>query len=184
VLHEELHSRAFTERGGTLEMAQLWVNLPAAHKMTAPRYQELTAAGIPVVTLPHGAGTVRVIAGAFGDTRGAAETATPVVVWDVRLAAGAKVELPVADGSVAAVFVRSGPVRVGGKPVSGLQLALASRAGRGVEVVAEQAAELLVLGGMPIDEPVAAYGPFVMNTMAEVRQAIADVQAGRLGTLD
>lgn len=116
VLHEEKHSAKFTREGGVLEMAQLWVNLPAKHKKDKPRYQELQSTEIPSVTLPDGAGKVRVIAGDFDGTKGAAQTFTPVTLWDVSLKAGARVELPVADGHTAAIYVRSGSIRVGDSP--------------------------------------------------------------------
>lgn len=184
VLHEEKHSREFTRRGGTFEVAQLWVNLPAKHKMTPPRYQELRAAAIPSVPLPGDAGTARVIAGEFGGVRGPAATVTPVVLWDVRLRAGARTELPIPDGHNAAVFVRAGSVRLGGEHgASAGELAVLSRAGGGAAVESDGGADLLVLAGEPIDEPVVTYGPFVMNTDEEIRQAVADVRAGRFGRL-
>ncbi|MCL4741082.1 MAG: pirin family protein [Phycisphaerales bacterium] len=182
VLHEEKHSREFTRSGGTFEVAQLWVNLPARHKMTPPRYQELRADAIPTVQLPGGAGTVRIIAGEFGGVRGPAATVTPIVLWDVRLGAGARAELPIPDGHNAGVFVRTGSIRIGGTHGAGEgELAVLSRAGGGALVESGDGADLLVLAGEPIDEPVVTYGPFVMNTEAEVRQAVEDVRAGRFG---
>ncbi len=184
VLHEEKHSREFTGRGGTFEVAQLWVNLPAKHKMTPPRYQELRADAIPSVPLPDDAGTARIIAGEFAGVRGPAATVTPVVLWDVRLRAGARTELPIPDGHNAAVFVRSGSVRVAGEhEASAGELAVLSRAGGGAAVESGAGADLLILAGEPIDEPVVTYGPFVMNTDEEIRQAVADVRAGRFGRL-
>ncbi len=184
VLHEEKHSREFTHRGGAFEVVQLWVNLPAKHKMTPPRYQELPASAIPSVQLPGDAGTARVIAGDFAGVRGPAATVTPVVLWDVRLRAGARAELPIPEGHNAAFFVRSGSVGVAGeRDVSAGELALLSRAGAGAAVESADGADLLVLAGEPIDEPVVAYGPFVMNTAEEIQQAVADVRAGRFGRL-
>jgi len=185
VLHEEKHSREFTRKGGVLEMAQLWVNLPARHKMTPPRYQELRRDAIPTVTLPDDAGTARIIAGDFNPTRGAARTVTPVILWDVRIRKGATVRLPVPSEFNSAVFVRSGSVRVSGThSVDARQLAVLSRDGDGATVQAAEDAEFLVVGGEPIDEPVVTYGPFVMNTAEEIQQAIEDVRAGKLGQLD
>lgn len=184
VLHEEKHSAAFTRRGGVLEMAQLWVNLPARHKMDPPRYQTLLKDAIPTVELSEGAGSVRVIAGAWGQTRGAAETFTPVILWDVRLRAGARVELPIDDGQNGGVYVRSGSLRIGATPAAeARQVVVLGSSGAGATVEAVTDAEFLVLGGQPLDEPVVAYGPFVMNTPEEIQQAIADVQAGRFGRL-
>ena len=189
VVHEEKHSAAFTQRGGTMEMAQLWVNLPAAHKMDAPRYQTLLKASIPVVRLPNNAGTVRVIAGDFHTTRGAARTVTPVILWDLVLNDGATADLPAPDGFTFNLFVRSGTLVVGstvashGTVATAGTLVVMDRAGSGVRVTAQGPCSALILGGQPLNEPVASYGPFVMNTPAEVQQAIADYRAGRMGSL-
>lgn len=183
VLHEEKHSRAFTAAGGAFEVAQLWVNLPAQFKKAPPGYQTLVSSAIPVKELPNGAGTVRVIAGEFGGTRGAARTFTPIELLDVSLRGGAKVALPIPQGFNAALFVRSGVVQVADRAVHARQLAVLDKAGTHVEVEATQDATLIVLGGAPIEEPVVAYGPFVMNTEQEVVEAMQDFRAGRMGTL-
>jgi len=185
VLHEEKHSRDFTRRGGAFEVIQLWVNLPAKFKMTPPRYQTLLRDAIPVVQLPDNAGSARIIAGEFDSNPGAARTVTPVILWDVSLRKGAQVKLPIPDGFNSAVFVRTGQVRLGGTHTANeRELALLERQGDGVIVEAQEDAQILVLGGQPIDEPVVAYGPFVMNTPEEIRQAMADVHSGKLGSLD
>ncbi|HWL94413.1 MAG TPA: pirin family protein [Phycisphaerae bacterium] len=185
VLHEEKHSRDFTRRGGVLEMAQLWVNLPATHKMTPPRYQTLLRDAIPTVTLPNDSGTARIIAGDFDGTSGAAKTVTPVILWDVKLRKGARVRLPIPNGYNIAVFVRSGSAWVSETHSAGArQLAVLAAIGDAVIVSAEENSEFLILGGQPIDEPVVAYGPFVMNTPDEIQTAIEDVRAGRFGRLD
>lgn len=182
VLHEEKHSAEFTRQGGTLQMVQLWVNLPAREKMTAPRYQSLVDADIPSVALPKGGGRVRVIAGAFGPERGPARTATPIDLWDVRLAAGATVDLPLPSGRTTALVVQSGQVLLNGATrADEPDLALFEREGEGVRVEARTDAMLLVLGGEPIDEPIAGRGPFVMNTDAEIREAYSDFASGRMG---
>lgn len=188
VLHEEKHSGEFTRRGGTLEMAQLWVNLRAADKSVAPGYQTLLSRDIPTVSLAGGAGTVRVIAGAFtaptGATKGAASTFSPVILWDVKLRKGAAVELPVPEGFTVSVFVREGTVDVGSTTLAEKrQLAVFSTSGTGVKLHAPMDCELLVIGGEPIREAMAAYGPFVMNTADEIKRAIEDFRAGRMGEL-
>ena len=184
VLHEELHGREFSRRGGVFEMAQIWVNLPAKLKMTSPGYQDLTTAKIPVVALADGAGSVRVIAGDFRGTRGPARTFTPVEMWEVRLAAGRTAELSLPDGHTSLLLVTRGRVIVNESPAaSPEQLVVLSRAGQAFHVHAEQDTTLLVLGGEPIAEPVVGYGPFVMNTWDEIRLANSDFQAGRMGTL-
>lgn len=184
VLHEEKHSDEFTEKGGVLEMAQLWINLPARRKMDPPRYQELRAADIPVVTLPDGAGSARVIAGAFEAEPGAASTHTPLVLWDIAICAGSVAELPLEEGYSAAIFIRSGAVEIGANQVGGRELAVLTQTGRGVAVRAEIDSKLLVVGGEPIDEPIVAHGPFVMNTTEEIRIAVKDFRKGKFGVLE
>lgn len=182
ILHEEFHSAEFTRRGGTLDMVQLWVNLPAAAKMSAPGYQTLLNQDIPTVELPEGAGQVRVIAGRFADHQGPARTFTPMDVWDVRLKQGHGVELEVADDRTLALVVLKGALRVNGKQEAReAQMVLLDRAGRDVVVEADSDTTFLLLSGEPIDEPIVGYGPFVMNTQEEIAQAMADFNAGRFG---
>jgi len=184
ILHEEFHSPAFTQRGGTLEMVQLWVNLPARDKLAAPRYQTLQDARIPSVPLPGGAGQVRVIAGAFDGQSGPAQTFTPVDVWDVRLRQGRVARLDTPAGHTLALVVLHGTVLVNGQEVvREAQMVQFARAGSGVEIEANSDATLLLLGGEPIDEPIVGHGPFVMNTQAEIVEAINDFNAGRFGEM-
>ena len=179
LVHEEKHEREFARRGGVLEMAQLWVNLPKAYKMSPPGYQAITAAQIPMA-----GSAVRVIAGELHGVRGPARTFTPMNVFDVRLRAGERVAFDVPAGHSAALALLAGGVTVNGVAVQGeAQLAVLSREGTRVEIAADAASKLLYLGGEPIDEPVASYGPFVMNTQDEIRQAIDDYRAGRMGKL-
>ena len=182
IIHEEFHSPGFARTGGTLEMAQLWVNLPAAHKMTPAGYQPITAAQIPTVSLPDDAGSVRVIAGAWGEAKGPARTFTPIHMLDVALAAGRTAELPQPEGWTTLVVVASGSASVNGaEPVTGPAVVTLSTAGEGVTVQAESDAKLLLLSGEPIDEPVVGYGPFVMNSQQQIVQAINDFNSGRFG---
>ena len=184
ILHEEFHSGDFTRKGGTLEMVQLWVNLPARDKMAAPRYQTLLDGDIPVVSLAHGAGQLRVIAGDFQGSTGPAQTFTPVDVWDLRMKQGAVTDLPIADGRTSALVVLHGAVLVNGHAVArDSQMVMLDRSGGSVTIEATDDAVLLVLSGEPIDEPVVAYGPFVMNTEEEIRQAVEDFNSGRFGRL-
>ena len=184
ILHEEFHSEAFSRRGGTLEMVQLWVNLPAADKMAAPGYQNITNADIPVVPLSDGAGKVRVIAGQFGGQRGPARTHTPMDVWDLRLGRDQHTTLEFAEGHTVAMVVLHGTVLFNGQQVAREgQLVLFDRAAGQVELEANADATVLVLAGEPIDEPIAGYGPFVMNTQAELRQAMDDFNSGRFGRI-
>ncbi len=182
LLHEEKHSHEFSRRGGVLEMAQLWVNLPARHKMAPPRYQALLADAIPTFALPDDAGSVRVVAGELQGTPGPAKTFTPVLLWDVRLRAGARARLALPAGANAGFLVRRGAVWVGGsEAVRARQLAVLGNEGDALGLEAEEEAELLVLGGQPIREPIAMYGPFVMNTQEEIKSAIDDYRSGRMG---
>jgi hypothetical protein len=182
IVHEEFHSQDFTRRGGVLEMAQLWVNLPASAKMTEPGYQSLLARDIPEVALPDDAGTLRVIAGAFDGRAGPARTFTPLNVWDLRLRQGGQTRLSLPDGHTLALVVLHGTVLVNGQSIArGGQMLVFDRAGSDIHVEANNDASLLLLGGEPIDEPVVGHGPFVMNTREEIDQAIADYDAGRFG---
>ncbi|HVJ63362.1 MAG TPA: pirin family protein, partial [Tahibacter sp.] len=184
ILHEEFHSEAFTRRGGTLEMVQLWVNLPARDKGATAGYQTLLDADIPSVPLADGAGRVRVIAGEFDGHRGPARTFTPIDVWDVRLNQGATTRLALPEGRTLALVVLRGTVLVNGaEVVREAQLVQFDRDGADVVVEANTDAMLLVLSGEPIDEPVVGYGPFVMNTDAEIAQAIDDFNEGKFGRM-
>ncbi|WP_322468958.1 pirin family protein [Hydrogenophaga sp. SNF1] len=184
ILHEEFHSPAFTQRGGQLEMVQLWVNLPARSKMEAPGYQNILDAQIPGVDLPEGAGRVRVIAGAYRGHAGPARTHTPMDVWDVRLNQGKTARLPLIKGHTAALVVLAGTVLVNGEAVAReAQLVQFQRDGDALEIEANTDAKLLFLGGEPIEEPVVGHGPFVMNTREEIVQAFHDFQSGRFGRL-
>lgn len=184
ILHEEFHTPEFSKRGGTLDMVQLWVNLPARDKMGAPGYQTLLDAEIPSVDLPEGAGRVRVIAGRFDGHAGPARTHTLMDVWDIRLQQGHHAELPVADGRTLALVVLKGSVRInGGQPVGEAQLVTFDRSGEDVFVDADSDATVLLLSGEPIDEPVVGYGPFVMNSQAEIAQAVNDFNSGRFGRI-
>jgi redox-sensitive bicupin YhaK (pirin superfamily) len=186
ILHEELHGREFGSTGGTFEMAQVWVNLPAAHKMAKPGYQDIERARIPVVELPGGAGHVRVVAGEALGAKGPARTFTPVEMWEVRIAAGREAALSLPDGHTALLLVMRGPVVVNGSPpVAAEHLLMLSRAGETFRVRAPEGdAAVLVLGGEPIPEPVVGWGPFVMNRWDEIDRAARDVEAGEMGTLE
>ena len=180
ILHEERHSKEFSRQGGRLEMIQLWVNLPAKDKMSPPRYQAIVNAQIPVVVLPDQAGSARVIAGQFGDTVGAAQTFTPINVWDVRLNAGSGVQLSSPDGFNTALLVLKGSVTVNeSELLHDKELTLFEPVGDYLDLQANEDSILLVMGGEPINEPIAGYGPFVMNTKAEISTAMSDFNAGR-----
>ncbi len=184
IVHEEFHGPDFAKHGGLFEVIQLWVNLPAKHKMAPPGYQGLTNARIPRVELSDGAGAVRVIAGRYQDAEGPARTFTPIDLWDVRLNPGGRASFDVTAGYTTALFVLRGKIRLGsGEEIGGAKLVCLERAGTRFEIEAIEDTTLLFLNAEPIDEPVVGYGPFVMNTQDEIRQAIADYQSGRMGRL-
>ncbi|QNO27303.1 pirin family protein [Sphingopyxis sp. OPL5] len=180
ILHEEYHSAAFAKTGGPFKMIQLWVNLPAKDKMAPSGYQGITNADIPVVELAGGAGMARVIAGDFGDAKGPAKTFTPINVWDLRLTRDADMTLSLPEGHTAMLVVLGGHLTVeGNQDVGEAEMLMLSREGSEVHLRANGDTTILVLTGEPIDEPIVGYGPFVMNTEAEIRQAIDDVNSGR-----
>ena len=182
ILHEEYHSPDFARNGGTLEMAQLWVNLPARSKMAPPGYQTLLNKDIPAVTLDNGAGVLRVVAGDYQGHHGPARTFTPINVWDLRLNAGARVVLPPPDGHTVALVVLQGTVVVNDAESANIDEVVVFEQGRGeVAIAASSDAKLLLLSGEPLNEPIVGHGPFVMNTTDEIRQAFVDFQRGLLG---
>jgi quercetin 2,3-dioxygenase len=184
LVHEEFHGSDYAKRGGPFEMIQLWVNLPAKDKKAPPGYQNITNAQIPEVDLSFGAGTVRVIAGNYQGTPGPAHTFSPMNVWDVRLTAGKSVEFRVPAGWTTALFVLSGRVRLGsGEIADKAELAVLDRENETFEIEALEDTTLLFLNGLPIEEPIVGQGPFVMNTRAEIDQAMDDYRNGRMGRL-
>lgn len=184
ILHQEFHSEAFMRSGGMLEMVQLWVNLPAADKMAPAGYQAIVSGDIPVIDLPDGAGSVRVIAGDYAGKSGPARTFTPMQVWDVHLNAGGSTEFALPDGWNSALIVLHGTVQVNGEQIlREAQMAVLDRTGSMVTIEANSDATVLVLSGQPIDEPVVGHGPFVMNTEAEIVQAIDDFNSGHFAQI-
>ena len=182
IVHEEFHGPDFARSGGPFEMVQLWVNLPAKHKMVPPRYQAITSAQIP--SAPLGGGSVRVIAGTLAGVTGPAKTFTPIEVGDVRLPAGAHAEIAVPDGHTTALVVLRGALRVNGsEAVRGAEVGLFDRAGERIVLDADEDTTALLLGGAPIEEAIVGHGPFVMNTEGEIRQAMLDYRDGRMGHL-
>lgn len=185
IIHEEFHSPAFARSGGMLEMVQLWVNLPARDKRAAAGYQTLLATDIPEVALGGDAGSLRVIAGSYQGHQGPARTFTPMDVWDMRLQAGSHVQLPVAAGRNAALVVLRGTLRVNAERDAGpASLVLLERTGENVLIEAREGASVLLLSGEPIDEPIVGYGPFVMNSQAEIAESFDDFHAGRFGQME
>ncbi|EPS8491498.1 pirin family protein [Yersinia enterocolitica] len=185
ILHEEFHSDAFAKRGGAFEMVQLWVNLPAKNKMTAPGYQAIRSETIPQVALPEGAGSLRVIAGDYAGKNGPANTFSPLNVWDIRLNQGKSTEFSLPDGWNTALIVLRGTVQVNGDALArDAEMVVLDSTGSHVTIEANNDAVLLLLSGEPIDEPIIGYGPFVMNSQEQIAEAIADFNSGRFGSMD
>lgn len=185
VVHEERHEREWAKRGGTLQAIQLWVNLPKAFKMSAPGYQTILNDHIPVLQLEAGAGSLRVIAGSVRGVRGPAKTFTPVELYDLRLRAGRSMPLQIPKDFNVGLFVLSGRASLEGTHrLTEAELAVFVSNGEPVVITAEEDVTILVMAGEAIHEPVARYGPFVMNTKAELVQAVSDYQAGKMGHLD
>jgi redox-sensitive bicupin YhaK (pirin superfamily) len=184
ILHEEFHSQAFAKSGGTLDMVQLWVNLPARDKMTIPSYQTLLRKDIPVIELPEGSGSLRVIAGEYAGQPGPARTFSAMDVWDLRLLRGRSVSLPFTAGRTAALVILRGAVQVNGSEiVREAQWVLLDREAGEVLLEANGDAAVLVLSGEPLNDPIVGYGPFVMNSEAQIEEAIEDFNAGRFGRI-
>ena len=179
IVHEEWLNPPFNARGGVLEMAQLWVNLPAKDKMAPPRYQEIVNAQIPAVVVDGGA-RVRVIAGEYAYAQGPAKTYSPINVWDVQMKASQSLDLTVAPGFTTLFAVLKGSVRVNGADrVAAPALVILDRDGTEAKLEALEDASVLVLNGEPLNEPVVGYGPFVMNSRDEIMQAVHDFQSGK-----
>ena len=183
LLHEEFHSREQTKRGGLVSMAQLWVNLPAKDKSASPAYQTILNAQIPVVDLGGGS-RLRVVAGAYAEAKGPARTFSDLHVWDVELKAGADVVLPIAAGDNVMVAHFAGTLHVVGQDLPQPGLLMFAKVDEAIALSAKSDVKCLVLSGKPLGEPIAAHGPFVMNTQEEIRQAIVDFRAGKMGRLE
>ncbi|WP_109078243.1 pirin family protein [Aggregatibacter kilianii] len=184
VMHEEMHSEKFAKEGGLFEMVQLWVNLPAKDKMTAPKYQAIKSADIPVVTLPNHAGSVRVIAGELLNTKGTAGTFSPINMWDTVMNANTAYTFAVPESHNLVILVLDGTVQIGGDAIARRgELVTFERGGEDVHIEANNDAKLLILTGEPLNEPIVGYGPFVMNTREQIVEAFRDVQAGKFGRL-
>lgn len=183
IMHEEHHSKAFARSGGHLDMIQLWVNLPSHAKMTEPRYQELTEANIPEVELDQQQGIVRVISGHYiqgqRTIKGPAQTFSPINLLDIRLNQDAKLNFELNPTWNNIIFVLSGEVKIDGQIFHNLQTVYLSHAIDQIEIECLQDAKLLMMNGEPLNEPIVAHGPFVMNNEAEIQQAFIDFQNGQ-----
>jgi len=184
ILHKEYHEKEFSREGGELQMVQLWVNLPAKYKMSAPKYQSLTNAQISKVTLPDEAGVVEVIAGEYKKTKGSASTFSPIHLLNVKLNKGGKADFSFPETYNSALLVLEGKVTVNGsEEVPANHFALFQNDGETFDIESAEGAIVLVMSGDDLSEPIAAHGPFVMNTRQEILQAFEDYQKGKFGYL-
>ena len=174
----------YARQGGELKMIQLWVNLPAKDKMTAPGYQGIEAATIPTVTLSDERGSLRVIAGRYGNVTGPASTFSPMNVWDMQIAQDKEFTFEQPEGWSTAIVVLEGTVTVNGATrAQEAQLIVLSQQGKRVHLHASSDAKVLVLAGEPIHEPIVGYGPFVMNNKTQIAEAVRDFNSGRFGQI-
>ena len=189
LVHEEFHSEEFANKGGLFEMVQLWVNLPAADKMTAPKYQAIEAQEIPVIELEQGAGHIRVIAGRYiaddAEHSGPASTYSPVNVWDGELKAEHLHHIHVPVDHNVLVVVLSGEMQLNGtQHVQDSSIVMFAQDGEAdIQLQAIKDSKFLVLTGQPLNEPIQGYGPFVMNTKDEIVQAFNDFNSGKFGEI-
>jgi redox-sensitive bicupin YhaK (pirin superfamily) len=186
ILHQEFHSDDFAKRGGAFQMVQLWVNLPAKHKMTAPAYQAILSPSIPEIELANSSGSIRVIAGEYEGRVGPAKTFTPMNVFDIRLKKDEELVLPAIDGWNTSVVVLRGALESAGERGAVAQdakMLVFSQEGQDIKIKALEDSVALLLSGEPIDEPIVGYGPFVMNTREQINQAISDFNQGAFGSI-
>jgi len=182
VLHEEKFGRALTKKGGKIELIQLWINLPQKFKMVAPRYQELKKDLIPIVLEQNGNAIIRVIAGSYGDMKGPASTFSPIELWDLALKKNTKMQIKIPKHYNLGIYVIKGNVHVNHHNAITNQLVNFGWNADLVDIMAEENSLLLILAGEPIEEPLATYGPFAMNTNEELVQALADYETGKFGS--
>jgi len=184
ILHKEYHEQEFSRRGGPFEMVQLWVNLPKKDKSAAPHYQPITSEQMGKVTLPDGAGQVNVIAGKFEDIHGPAATYTEVNLFDIKLNKDGHTAFKIPAAHNSALLIVKGDVQVNGEHAAEHSFVLFNNDGDDIELTAFADSVLLLLSGEPINEPIVSYGPFVMNTEAEIYEAIREFQTGKYGILE
>jgi redox-sensitive bicupin YhaK (pirin superfamily) len=184
LLHKEYHEKEFSKQGGVFQMVQLWVNLPAKYKMTKPKYQEITNSMMGKYQLPGDKGFVEVIAGELNGVKGPASTFTPMQAYNARLKKGAKLELSFPANYNTGLLMIEGEATINGTKAPADNFVLLKNDGENFEITAAEDAVILILSGEPIDEPIAAYGPFLMNRTEELEQAIQDFNSGKFGVLE
>jgi hypothetical protein len=185
ILHKEYHEKNFSKKGGEMQMVQLWVNLPAKDKMTEPKYQNIEKKDLAKVDLGNGIGSIDIIAGEFENNKGPASSFTPLSLFNVKLKKGKGTSLSFKESHNTGLLIIKGNVTINNsEKVPTNHFVLFNNKGSEFTIKADDEAEILVLSGEPIDEPIASYGPFVMNTNVEIRQTIDDFNSGKFGYLD
>lgn len=184
ILHQEFHSPEFARQGGLFEMVQLWVNLPTHSKMTLAKYQAIESKQIQHITLDDQGSELRIIAGQYQETAGAATTFSPVNVWDGTLSADQKHTFYVTEGHTTLFVLLSGQVTLNEQTIEAPSLVVLSRNDIDFTVTATQNSKFLILTGQPLNEPIEGYGPFVMNNKAEIIDAINDFNSGKFGVME
>jgi len=184
ILHKEYHEKEFSKKGGPFEMVQLWVNLPAKNKLTGPKYQAITSGQMGKVTLDDNGGVVNVIAGSFNQHKGPATTFTPVNMFDIHINKGKKLTTDIPAEHNTVLLVINGAITVNGEKAALHDLVLFKNSGNEINISADEDSVLLLLSGEPINEPIAQYGPFVMNTQHELQEAFGEFQSGKFGVLE
>ena len=182
IVHDEFHSEEFSKKGGVFEMVQLWINLPRKHKMTDPKYQEISSAVIPTISLGNKI-KLRVIAGNFEETKGPSSTFTKVNLYDIISKENKSISLKFENGTNTIILIMSGELKVENKNFKDKDILIFEREGSQIELNVSDNFKGLILNGEPINEPVVAHGPFVMNTKEEIYQAFSDYQNGKMGRL-
>lgn len=184
LLHKEYHEKEFSKTGGPFQMVQLWVNLPSQYKKTKPQYQEITNAMMGRHYLADEKSFVEVVAGEFNGTKGPASTFTPMHVYNTKLKKGASIILNFPSHYNTGMLIVEGNAKINDQAAPKDHFVLFKNDGEEITIEATEDAVILVLSGEPINEPIAAYGPFLMNTWPEVEQAIKDVNMGKFGVLE
>lgn len=185
ILHKEYHEEKFSQQGGEFHVVQLWINLPAKDKKAEPNYQTITNSQIPKVDLPDAAGSIEVIAGKYQNTSGIATTFSPIYLFNAKLNKGGNAEFTFPANYNTAVLVVEGSIKINNTELVPTDyFALFENKGETFNIQAVNKATILVMSGEPINEPIAAYGPFVMNNVEELKQAYIDMAAGEFGKLD
>lgn len=185
ILHKEYHEKNFSKKGGEMQMVQLWVNLPTKDKMTTPKYQNLNNKDLSKVELENNAGSIDIIAGEYKDHKGPAASFSPLSLFNVKLKKGKGTSFSFNENHNTGLLIIKGSVTVNNSEKAPTNhFVLFKNKGKEFTLRADEDATILVLSGEPIDEPIASYGPFVMNTNEEIKQTIDDFNNGKFGYLD